>query len=213
MNLQPAHEIDLQHGGAAVTLRASLRAAVALSDYPEGFAGLVHEITRQSLTATRAVILAAATDRREARSYLRQTAILPLASFLPNNQAAALAILAALFQAGDDAQTDAPSQGGKSKDTTPGKPWREHYSDLFRFGTGWLGWPPETVWTASPAELSEAFAAHADRLIAMNGGSKDEDPADNGVNIYTPEKMREIEELGFDPAFDRAALHKLKASI
>ena len=212
MTLRPAHEIDLELDGTSVTLRASLRAAVALTSYPEGFAGLIDQITRQSLTATRAVILAAATDRREARAYLHQTASLPLASFLPDAQAAALAILAALFQAGDDAQTDAPSQG-KSEDTTPRKPWREHYADLYRFGTGWLGWPPETVWTASPAELSEAFAAHADRLIAMNGGSKDEDPADNGVNIYTPEKMREIEELGFDPAFDRAALHKLKASI
>lgn len=185
---------------------------MALTSYPEGFAGLVHEITRQSLTAIRAVILAAATDRREAKAYLRQTASLPLASFLPDAQAAALAILAAILSTGDDAQTDAPSQGGKSKDTTPGKPWREHYSDLFRFGTGWLGWPPETVWTASPAELSEAFAAHADHLIAMSGGSKDEAPADTGVSVYTAEKMREIEELGFDPAFDRAALHKLKAS-
>ena len=53
-------------------------------------------------------------------------------------------------------------------------------------------------------------AAHADRLIAMNGGTKDENPDDNGVSIYSAERLAEIEELGFDPAFDRAALHKLR---
>ena len=59
-----------------------------------------------------------------------------------------------------------PAQGGaEPSDTEPDKPLRDYFGDLYRFGTGWLGWPPSEVWSASIAELEAAFLAHVDRVV------------------------------------------------
>lgn len=199
MTLQPAFETTLVHGTHAVTLRASLRAAVHLTNIKD-LSRLVTELAGQNFTTTRAVILATATDRQAAMRYLTATADSPLASYLPDQQAACLATIAALFKAGDDSAADAPSQGGTREAS---KPWADHFKDLYRFGTGWLGWPPETVWNAGILELTEAAEAHAERLIAMNGGSTTTGPSE-------AERQANIE-AGLDPEFDRAGLARLKA--
>lgn len=214
MALQPAYEIDLTHDGRTVTLRASLRAAVAIDNHELGFAGLVDQISRQNLTAIRAVILATATDRREAQSYLAAIADKPLSSFLQDAQAACLVVLSALFQAGDDSADQAPSQG-----TTNGKTvsLRAYFQNLYQYATGWLGWSPADTWASSPAEIEAAFKAHVDRLVKMTPGASSDDKTKAATgpdsNIYTPERLREIEELGYDPDFDREALRKMKAKL
>ena len=209
MPLQPAYETTLRHGDHAVTLRASLRAAVALDQLPGGIPGAWDSLMRQSYTGIRAVMLATATDRAAAFSILSSLSSKPLAPFLNHAQAACLHLLTALLKTGDDDAAEASSQGGAS-----GKPMplREYFAKLYEFATGWLGWPPSEVWNASPAEIEAAFLAHTDRLLKTTPGAIPSDDAVPG-DVYTSERLREIEELGHDPAFDRAALQALKARM
>ena len=203
MPLQPAFETTLHHGNHAVTLRASLRAAVALDNLPGGIPGAWDSLMRQSYSGIRAVILATATDRTGAFVLLASLSSKPLASFLGHAQAACLNLLAALFPERDDTP---------EVSAAPAKPipLRDYLADLFRFGTGWLGWSPSEVWNASPAEIETAFLAHADRLLKTTPGAVPSDDA-TPRDVYTPERLQQIEEQGFDPAFDREALKALKA--
>lgn len=90
-SVQPAFETVLEHDGAVVTLRASLRAAVAIDTLPGGFPATWEQIARQSLSHIRAVLLATATDRQEAQRFLAATADKPMRAFLAEAQAAWLA--------------------------------------------------------------------------------------------------------------------------
>lgn len=210
MPVQPALETVLTAHGQAVTLRASLRAATTIENMPGGFAGAYEGLLSQSLAKIRAVILATATDRRDAQAVLTATADKPLHRFLSDAQAACLAVLAALISNdGDDSADNAPSQGSKQGASLP---LREYFQTLYRYGTGWLGWSPADTWAASPAEIEAAFSAHVDRLVMMTpGASRDDRGAPDHPNIYSAERLREIEELGYDPAFDREGLARLKA--
>ena len=201
--VQPAPEVLLCCGTHAVTLRASLRAAMALESLPGGIAVVWEDTARQKLSALHAVIRAAATDRAGAERLLAHAATTPLAHFAHTAQAACLALLSGFLKA-DDQSEATPSGDG------PAKPLRDYFADLFSYGTGWLGWPPSEVWNASIAELEAAFLAHVDRVVKMTPGAVPVS-TDKGTSIYTPERLRQIEDQGFDPAFDRQALQSLKA--
>jgi hypothetical protein len=200
--VQPAPEVLLYCGTHAVTLRASLRAAMVLESLPGGIAVVWEDTAQQKLTALHAVIRAAATDRAGAELLLAHAATTPLAHFAHNAQAACLALLSGFLKADDQGEA-APSGDA------PAKPLQEYFADLFGYGTGWLGWPPSEVWNASIGELEAAFLAHVDRLVKITPGAV---PAstDKGTGIYTPERLQLIEDQGFDPAFDREALRALK---
>jgi hypothetical protein len=201
MPIRPASEIPLLHGDHAVTLRASLRAAVALDALPGGFGGVFDDLARQSLPAIHAVIRAAATDRQEAERLLAFAATKPLASFLISAQAACLALIMTLL----------PEKQGEAPPTGKGVPLSEFFASLYRYATGWLGWPPSEVWNASIAELEEALSAHIDRLLKLTPGASSTTPPPGPSTDYTPERLKQIEEQGFDPAFDREGLRALKA--
>ncbi|MGR3198329.1 MAG: hypothetical protein ACU0DM_06270, partial [Paracoccus sp. (in: a-proteobacteria)] len=197
---QPAFEIVLLHDGAAVTLRASLRAAVTLDNMTGGMAEVWDQISRLSWSAIRGAILAAATDRQEAHRFLAATADKPLRYFLPDAQAACLAVLAS-YQ-------PEPSEAAQRRETSEeAMPMRAYFRSLYDYATGWLGWTAAETWDASPAEIEAAFAAHVDRLVKMTPGLSEgsDQPRPSTSNAYTPKRLREIEELGYDPAFDRGA--------
>lgn len=203
MILRPVYETTLRHGNHAVTLRASLRAAVALDHLPGGIPGAWDNLMRQSYSGIRQVLLATATDRAGAETVLDSLSDRPLAHFMGLAQAACLDLLAALLKAGDDDAAEASSQGGTSG--TP-MPLREYFTTLYQYATGWLGWSPSEVWNASPTEIEAAFLAHTDRLVRMTLGSTSKpsgasDPAQRQANI----------DAGLDPDFDRAGLQALKA--
>lgn len=205
--LHPASEIPLQIGAHAVTLRASLRVAVALEALPGGIASLWDGIARQKLSALQAVIRAGATDRQEADRLLTHAATIPLARFADTAQAACLALLVAVLM---------PAQG----DDTPAEPsdpmpLSQFFTELFSRATSWLRWPPSEVWNASVAEIVTALEAQADRDLRLAGISPDTIPANTGKggNIYTKERLQQIEEQGFDPSFDREGLRALKAKL
>lgn len=83
---------------------------------------------------------------------------------------------------------------------------------LFEIATGWLGWSPEEAWNATPAEIIAAQSGRTDLITdvlkAVFGTSETAAPT---PEIYTPERLAEIEASGTDPAFDRSALLALKA--
>ncbi|MBW7056971.1 phage tail assembly chaperone [Paracoccus bogoriensis] len=195
--IAPAPEVPLHHGPHAVTLRASLRAAVALDAMPGGFAAVWDGLAGQKLTTLHAVIRAAATDRAEAERLIAHTATHPLAQFALCAQAACLALIAAYLPV---------DQGKAPLSSAPARPIRDHLADLYRFGTGWLGWPPSEVWNASPAELEAAVLAHVDRLVMMTPDA--EAPEDAAAR--NAQRQANIA-VGLDPEFERDALRALKA--
>lgn len=199
MTLQPAHENTLRHGDYAVTLRASLRAAVALENLPGGIPGAWDSLMRQTYTGIRAVILATATDRAEAFFLLSSLSSKPLASFLGHAQAACLELLVNLLPEPDE---PAPA-------STSAKPMalRDYLAELFKFGTAILEWPPSEVWHASPAEIDAILRARLDRLEAMEAAANGE-PHKPAMSA----KQRQANaEAGLDPEFNRHALRALKA--
>lgn len=205
--LQPAAEIPLQIGPHAVTLRASLRVAVALESLPGGIASLWDGVARQKLTTIHAVIRASATDRAEAERLLTHAARHPLAQFAQCAQAACLALLSAIL---------APAEGGaEPSEPSDPMPLPVFFTELFSRATSWLRWPPSEVWAASVAEIVTALEAQADRELRAAGVAPDTIPAHKGKGptIYTKERLQEIEEQGFDPAFDREGLQCLKAKL
>ena len=201
--VQPAPEVLLCCGTHAVTLRASLRAAMALESLPGGIAVVWEDTARQKLTALHAVIRASATDRAEAERLLAYAATTPLAHFAHTAQAACLALLSGFLKTDDQGEAT-PSGDG------PTKPLRDYFADLFSYGTGWLGWPPSEVWNAGIGELETAFLAHVDRLVKMTPGASAKGKQ-AGEGDYTPDRLRQIADQGFDPAFDRQALRALKS--
>ena len=211
--LRPATEIVLTHAGNSVVLRASLRAAVAIDHLDGGIPAVLERLTQGYLSTIRAVIRAAATDRQQAERFLSSLDGHPLRPFMDEATPACLATVAAVLPSPEDDQAK-PSSTTCTE--TTGKPWADHFADLYRYATGWLSWTPEAAWNASADEITTAFAARVDHLIAVNGGKRDDDQDDDQagpVDVYTPEKMREIEELGRDPAFQRDKLRALKARM
>ena len=200
---QPASEILLRHGEHAVTVRASLRVAVALENLAGGIAAVWDEVARQKLSALHTVIRLSATDRQEAERLLAYAATHPLASFVHNAQAACLALMVAML---------APAQGEAtpSEPATDPIPLSQFFTELFSRATSWLHWPPSEVWNASVSEIVTALEAQAERELRRAGIPTD---TAKGGDVYAKERLQQIEDQGFDPAFDREALRNLKAKL
>lgn len=88
--------------------------------------------------------------------------------------------------------------------------WAEVFAELYEIGAGWIGWTPAQTLDATPTEITAALTGFIAMQRAIHGS---EDEAETAPDTYTPERLQEIDELGFDPAFDRAALHALKARM
>lgn len=199
MTLRPAYdEIVLEHGSNAVILRPSLRAASTL-ERSHGFERLFQRIAEFHTGTVREIIMTAATDRKDAAAFLDTMSRLPLIRFVEIVQAQ-LARLVTGFIPLPDASAK-PSQG-------KAVPWREAYRDLYRYATGWLHWSPDQAWNATPTEITDALTAHFDMLKAIHGSAEDKP---DQPDAYSTDRLREIEEQGFDPEFDRAGLQALKA--
>lgn len=69
-------------------------------------------------------------------------------------------------------------------DATPPKPERageaipfaDYFERLFTIATGWLLWPPEAAWNATPAEITAAYKGRLEMLKAIHGGAADDPP-------------------------------------
>lgn len=197
MCLQPVYdEIALDYEGHIVVLRPSLRAAIHLEKLHGGFTALLRKIEEFD-TRTVWHIITQSAGRAESNTLFAHAATQPLNKFKDAVQAPLFQLITALM----------PQAG--STDTTPANAapmsWPDAYRELYKIGTGWLGWTPKDAWAATPDEIITAFEAHIDRQRLMNGGGDDSDAAAKAV------QRRENEALGLDPEFDRAGLRRLKA--
>ena len=90
------------------------------------------------------------------------------------------------------------------------------FAQLFSIATGWLGWSPEEAWNATPAEIIAAKGGRTEMIVEVLKaafGTSDTDKTGKPVDTYSPEQLREIEEQGRDPAFDRNAYAAFKAKV
>ncbi|MCA1286257.1 hypothetical protein [Salipiger bermudensis] len=198
-------EVTVRHGPHFVVLRPSLRAAVTLERLHGGWEGLLLRLSQFHMTTMWALIRSSAVRHKAAEALLASLADLTLAK-IEAALAAPLRELCELFLG--------ISSTGNSDARAEPISWPEAYAQLYSLGTGWLSWTPADTWAATPNEITQAFAGKVAQLKAIQGVSDETDPAasrSDPVGIYTSDRLREIEELGHDPAFDRDALRALKA--
>ncbi|WP_417264228.1 hypothetical protein [Celeribacter sp.] len=201
-------EVTVRHGGHVVTLRPSLRAAMTLERLHDGWSGFLLHFDQFQLTTLHTLIRASAVSHAAAEALLSALANKPLNEIKATLESPCVALLSMFLNlSGDDKGQGAetPKQTGKALS------WSDAYAELYQIGTGWLGWTPQETWTATPTEITEAFKGKLAMLKAIHGSAEDE-PAPPSTD-YTPERLKEIEELGHDPAFDRNKLQGLKARL
>ncbi len=205
MTSRPAYdEIMLALGDSwPVRCRPSLRAATHFVRL-DGFADLPRRITEFNLGTIRDLITVTATDRQEASAFLDQIGRMPLQAVADAVVVPLLALVAGFIPASDDDARPADPKAAPM-------PWSKVYRELFRVATGGLGWTPEAAWNATPTEINEAVAGLYDKLRAIHGAP--EKDADQKPDAYSNERLRQIDELGRDPAFDRDGLRALKGKL
>ena len=193
-------EFKLSHGGHVVRLRPSLQAAMRLERLHDGFPNLFRKVEEFDLQTIRAIIATAATNQNAADAFLEALDGAILHPFKRSAQGLVLGLCAAFFP---------PEPTRKDDNTKPAKamPWADAYADLYRIGTGWLGWTPAETWAATPTEIVQALEGKVAHLIAMNGGGG-ADPTD-----ATEAQRQSNIAAGLDPDFDRAGLQALKARM
>lgn len=206
MPMLPAYDgTTLVLGGNTVRLRPSLRAASHLAAPPD----LFRDVADFRLGTIRDIILTAATDQQEATAFLAQIDATPL-QIVADALIAPLVMFLGSFSPPDDRpNSDTPSG--------PAMAWPDVVKMLYRRATGWLGWTPETAWHATPTEITEAFAGWLEHFEATTPHLSDDadqpQRKQQQPDAYTAERLQQIEEQGFDPAFDRAGLRALKSKI
>jgi len=125
----------------------------------------------------------------DSHDFLESIASTPLTEVMPSLLECIPPHILAL--AGVDTDNQSESNSGKSI------PFAEYHAKLFRIGTGWLGWSPETTWNATAAEILEAYSGHIEMLRAIHGGSEETE----GSNRQTDKPKNAV--------FDRKGLREL----
>lgn len=201
-------EVTISHAGCSVTLRPSLRAGKALERLYDGWSNFLNAFDQFRLTAVQALIRVSAVSQVAAETLLSSLAATPIRTINAVLEPPCVALLRMFLDVagGENAQDGQPAKSAGNMLT-----WADAYAELYRIGTGWLGWTPAETWAATPTEISEAYKGKIGMLQAIHGGA-DREPDQTSVE-YTPERLKEIDALGFDPAFDRQKLHGLKAKM
>ncbi|MGV2137390.1 hypothetical protein ACQZ45_05355 [Agrobacterium sp. 16-2014-1-2a] len=193
-------QVEISHGGIAVTLRPSLRAATILEER-FGLPALHAALEDLNYTVICEIIRASeiSSGTPNAAAFLTAVQRRPLLPFF-------LAVRAPLFEL-VSMLTPAPEKRVQPLHTT-GKQvtWAEVFAALYDRATGWLGWTPEQAWNATPTEIDRAYRAHLEKLKAIHGGGSDDEKEPD------PEQAERNVAAGLDPEFDRAGLQALKSS-
>jgi len=204
---RPAYEqVTIAHGGNALMLRPSLRAAVTL-EARFGFPAMFRAVEEGNFTVISEIIRAASFPAQDVAAFLSDISRKPLSSFIGPARMPLAELVSMLMPARvqqlDTNQKAIPS--GKSV------MWPDFYLDLYENATGWLGWTPEQAWNATPTEICRAYAGHVAKLKAVHGSG--EEDKQSSENTPDPDQAARNVEAGLDPEFDRAGLRALKAKI
>lgn len=174
-----AEDIRIAIAGEAVVLRPSLRHALRLESRPGSFSQLVKDITDGSLSAALDVIGPFTTMGYLPNRVLDELDRLqdPLVRFV--------VACSGITAEADDADGGEPAAQGKPVS------FSTYLTGLYRIGTGWLGWTPQTTLDATPAEIREAHKGRVELLTAIFGSSE-EAPKPDTQGMSLDDKFRTV---------------------
>jgi len=170
-----ASDIEIDMGGVPLTLRPSLCCAVRLERRPGGIHRLLRDVADDSYGAALEIILPHVVDKVSAT----QIAAADIPALRPHLMAYLMAC------AGIDPD-DTPADKPKRKTITI----TEQLADLYKIGTGWLGWSPAETMDATPAEIMEAYSGRLEMLKAIFGSGDDKAVSKDSRTLN--EKFRSI---------------------
>jgi len=151
------NDTTLKLGGALITLRPTLRCGLRLEARDGSFSKLIADLQDGSLTAA-LFVLQDHHNHPYANGHVMDAGLEPICAAL---------ITFVLECAGLDPEAKAErNEAGEPEEVS----FSEHLTQLYRIGTGWLGWTPATTLDATPAEITEAYKGRVDMLKAIFGG-------------------------------------------
>lgn len=158
-----AADIVVRLGDENIVLHPALRHALRLARRPGAFKQLVQDINEGSLTAACDII-----SPHYAPPHLIN---LVFDAGLDRLRMPLLAYVMAC--AGID---DTPTDTAGAKPDQKAQSFEAYLLELYRIGTGWLGWTPETTWDATPDEITEAYKGRLSMLKALFGAPDQDKP-------------------------------------
>ena len=174
-------EIRITVDGTVILLRPTLRAAMRLERRHGGFGKIVAaihdarftvmaDLIEECAACAPAHLLGLMRDFRGARTRGIGLTLAELAGPL-------LTLTFALAGIDQAAKPDAKA-GDAAKIT-----FAEFHERLFKIATGWLDWPPDTAWNATPAEILTAYSGKIDMLKAIHGTAEKATDPDKDVPL------------------------------
>ena len=160
-------EIAISLEKETIHLHASLRAAYRL-EQRYGFQNLLEAVARCDLAPCADLISVGSRDPKAVDHFFDYLADSNSVSAGLMEIREPLMKFVLLLSGAEDRINDSEPTG------TP-IPFEEYHERLYRIGTGYLGWSPEVVWAASPAEIIEAQKGRIEMLGAIFGSSKGKD--------------------------------------
>lgn len=157
-----ADQITIIVGGEVIELRPCLRFAMRLERRPGSFEKLLTDVADGSLSAAVEIV-----GDHTGMLFLKNHVFEALPSI---GDALVAYVMACVGINSDNAPSDDKKAKGKS---APLVSFTEHLADLYRIGTGWLGWTPTQTLDATPAEIMEAFRGRQEMLKAIFGGAEE----------------------------------------
>jgi hypothetical protein len=197
-----ADSIYIELAGEAYELRPSLRVSMRLVRR-HGLPGLLAAVQGFNVTIIMDMLREAAIKPSLLLAEIAAIGLGPV-----RNRLTSPLVAFVLAIAGIDPDDTTQPEAKTGKPTDP----EQVFADLFGIATGWLGWNPEEAWNATTAEIIAARTGRTDLItdILQAVFGKPEGTSGSKIDHYTDAQLKQIEENGHDPAFDRAGLHALK---
>lgn len=163
-------DIRINVGGEQIALRASLRAAVSLSETYGDFNTIVRGIHNEELGTIAKVVAAASLKRNTVPELLACLSGASLRALLDQLIPATLEVVNRLLDLEEPSQKVRPTTSRRVSFAT-------YFTRLFEQASGNLGWPPGDAWNATPQEVLAAMRGRNALLRSIFGG--DEPPDDS----------------------------------
>jgi hypothetical protein len=166
-----ADRITITLAGEEVELHPALRHAIRLERRDGSFRKLLADISDGSLTAAVEIIRDHYSDATFINNRVFDAGVDNLAPSLTRYVIACTGL--------DPYDDEQPKRGKPSQAPVAMQSFEERLRELYRWGTGWLGWTPVNTLDATPTEIMEAYRGKLDMLKAVYGGGETEKPVDD----------------------------------
>jgi hypothetical protein len=184
-----ADEITITVGDETIHLRPTLRAAYRLERRYGGFDKIIRSIADGSLSVIADVIAESSNRVSSIPDFCRRLDSAPMQVSIDALSIAAFNVVLTMVGTNDREGDKRASSSGASRLT-----FTEYHQKLFGIATGWLGWPPETAWNATAAEILAAYEGRQDciqQILKAIFGGGDDDDAPIGPAIHSEDEIAE----------------------